>query len=172
MLGKEIHKISQGMRQLYALPCYPGRRCFVLHVPVSLKHPGQHLNRSVKLFRGNTRGWSGSFIIWWYVCSCKISILIRKTATAVRIAGWNRRRIIIETLLLLHFRGSFVAPLLLCVPDDRVSTFRTQWSGSNCGYYDDTATHCPQSFLRFMQSLRYIQILWSKSFLKPWRFYI
>lgn len=106
------------------------------------------------------------------VCSCKISILIRKTATAVRIAGWNRRRIIIETLLLLHFRGSFVAPLLLCVPDDRVSTFRTQWSGSNCGYYDDTATHCPQSFLRFMQSLRYIQILWSKSFLKPWRFYI
>lgn len=25
-------------------------------------------------------------------CSCKISILIRKTATAARIVGWNRRR--------------------------------------------------------------------------------
>lgn len=32
--------------------------------------------------------------------------------------------------------GSFEPPRILCIPDDRVSAFRTQWSETNCCHYD------------------------------------
>lgn len=35
-------------------------------------------------------------------------------------------------------RGSFEPPRALCIPDGRVSAFRTQWSETNCRHYDAT----------------------------------
>jgi len=72
-------------------------------------------------------------------CSCKISILIRKTATAARIVGWNRRRN--RAALPGRRRRSFEPPRALCIPDGRVSAFRTQWSETNCRHYDATVVN-------------------------------
>jgi len=36
-------------------------------------------------------------------------------------------------------RGSFEPPRALCIPDGRVSAFRTQWSETNCRHYDAIA---------------------------------
>lgn len=76
-------------------------------------------------------------------CSCKISILIRKTATAARIVGWNRRRN--RAALPGRRRRSFEPPRALCTPDGRVSAFRTQWSETNCRHYDTTGESRPRT---------------------------
>lgn len=45
-------------------------------------------------------------------------------------------------------RRSFEPPQTLCIPDGRVSAFRTQWSETNCCHYDHTTTMDPATTRR------------------------
>lgn len=81
---------------------FPGRRCFVLHVAVIRGTPWTTrrqrtskitiVYRRFPVTRSSSDPSKGISFRNWGRCSCKISILIRKTATAARIVGWNRRR--------------------------------------------------------------------------------
>lgn len=50
----------------------------------------------------------------------------------------NPRRAVVPASRRRRPRGSFEPPRALCIPDGRVSAFRTQWSETNCRHYDAT----------------------------------
>lgn len=78
------------MSTLCILPYFPDRKCFALHVAV-IRGTFRTTSTSDRRFQRN-RQTRGNLVHNCGRRSCEISILIRKTATAARIVGWNRRR--------------------------------------------------------------------------------